>query len=176
MSLLSRLPNLIYWLTQIFSLKFRVNLSVNRIADGSKIQQIGWLSGSSQLTQLTYTLTPAPASSPATKGFLELLPAMYLLNFIVTIRIQPLLTKLPMKCYYLKTAIVLVCLYLCPCCIDCACATFCLGCLALLFPTLSCTVLVSTVLWCPPGYHHIKMANPALGTQDVRLYIVWIVL
>ena len=30
---------------------------------------------------------------------------------------------------------------------------------------------------CPHGYHHSgSMATPALGTQDVRLHIVWIAL
>lgn len=32
------------------------------------------------------------------------------------------------------------------------------------------SVYTKCITMCPPGYHHSKM-TPALGTQDVRLYI-----
>ena len=36
---------------------------------------------------------------------------------------------------------------------------------------------IQRITMCPHGYHHNGfMATPALGTQEVRLYIIWIAL
>ena len=38
-------------------------------------------------------------------------------------------------------------------------------------------IYIQRITMCPHGYHHNGfMATPALGTQEVRLHIVWIAL